>query len=138
MELRAKSFMEEAEKEGMRKLLSTLTEGLESQLDSGFFQDGNDVQKTENNNNEIQQHKSKNQKFIFHFNNWKHHKNNIVLPIPTKNRVSEQPTKSKVPENEITITQLQLQQKQQNEQQKEEILEAGKRPESYEKSCSSF
>ena len=53
MEFRAKSFMEEAEKEGMRKLLSTLTEGLESQLDSGFFQDGNDVQKTENNNNEI-------------------------------------------------------------------------------------
>ena len=77
-------------------------------------------------------------KFNFHFNNWKHHKNNIVLPTPTKNRVSEQPTKSKVPENEITITQLQQQQKQQNEQQKEEILEAGKRPESYEKSCSSF
>ena len=29
----------------MRKLLSTLTEGLESQLDPGFFQDNNDVQR---------------------------------------------------------------------------------------------
>ena len=63
-------------------------------------------------------------------------KNNIVLPTSTKNRVSEQPTKNIVPENEITITQLQ--QQHQNEQQKEEILEARKRPESYEKSWSSF
>ena len=39
------SFMEEAEKEDMRKLLSTLTEGLESQLDPGFFQGDNDIQK---------------------------------------------------------------------------------------------
>ena len=80
-------------------------------------------------------------KFNFHFNNWNHHKNNIVLPTPTKNRVSEQRTKNIVPENEMTITQLQQQQQQQqqqNEQQKEEILEAGKRPENYEKSCSSF
>ena len=53
MEFRAKSFIEEAEKGDMRKLLSTLTEGLENQLDPGFFQDGNDVQKTEKNNNEI-------------------------------------------------------------------------------------
>ena len=37
------SFMEEAVKEEMRKLLSPLTEGLESQLDPGFFQDDNDV-----------------------------------------------------------------------------------------------
>ena len=39
------SFMEEVEKEDMRKLLSTLTEGLESQLDPDFFQDDNQVQK---------------------------------------------------------------------------------------------
>ena len=37
------SFMEEAEKEDMRKLLSTLTEGPESQLDPGFFQGDNDI-----------------------------------------------------------------------------------------------
>ena len=36
-------FMEEAEKEDMTKLLSTLTEELESQLDPGFCQDDNDV-----------------------------------------------------------------------------------------------
>ena len=30
--------------------------------------------------------------FDFVFNNWKHHKNNIVLPTPTKNRVVKQPT----------------------------------------------
>ena len=29
----------------MRKLLSTLTEGLESQLDPGFFQDDSNVQR---------------------------------------------------------------------------------------------
>ena len=38
------SFTEEAKKD-MRKFLSTLTEGLESQLDPGFFQDDNDVQR---------------------------------------------------------------------------------------------
>ena len=74
--------------------------------------------------------------FDFIFNNWKHYKNNIVLPKPTKNRVVEQPTKKKIV-LEIDITQLQQQQQQQqqqqNEQQKEKILEAGKRPESYEK-----
>ena len=32
-------------KEDMRKFLSTLTDGLESQVDPDFFQDGNDVQK---------------------------------------------------------------------------------------------
>ena len=37
--------MEEAEQENMRKLLSTLTEGLESPLDPGFFQDDNNVKK---------------------------------------------------------------------------------------------
>ena len=36
---------EELENEDMKKLLSTLTEGLESQLDPDFFQDDNDVQK---------------------------------------------------------------------------------------------
>ena len=36
---------EELENEDMKKLLSTLTEGLESQLDPDFFQDNNDVQK---------------------------------------------------------------------------------------------
>ena len=66
--------------------------------------------------------------FDFIFSNWKHHKNNAVLPTPTKNRVAEQPTKKIVPEIDIT-----QQQQQQNEQQKEEILAAGKRPESYEK-----
>ena len=64
--------------------------------------------------------------FDFIFYNWKHHKNNIALPTPTKKRVPE-----------IDITQLQQeqqqQQQQQNDLQKEKILEAGKRPESYEK-----
>ena len=64
--------------------------------------------------------------FDFIFNNWTHHKNTIVLPTPTKNRVFEQPTKKIVPEIDIT-------QQQQQQQQKEEILAAGKRPESYEK-----
>ena len=40
---------EELENEDMKKLLSTLTEGLESQLDRDFFQDDNDVQKKHNN-----------------------------------------------------------------------------------------
>ena len=69
--------------------------------------------------------------FDFIFNNWKHHKNNVVLPVPTKNRVVEQPTKKIVAE--IDITQLQQEQPQQNEQQKEEILEGGKSPKKYEK-----
>ena len=40
------SFMEKADKEDMRKLLSTLTEGLKSQLEPSFFQDDNNVKKT--------------------------------------------------------------------------------------------
>ena len=36
---------EELENEDMRKLLSTLTDRLESQLNPDFFQDDNDVQK---------------------------------------------------------------------------------------------
>ena len=36
---------EELENDDMRKLLSTLMEGLESQLDPDFFQDDNDAQK---------------------------------------------------------------------------------------------
>ena len=36
---------EELENEDMKKLLSTLTERLESQLDPDFFQDDNDVKK---------------------------------------------------------------------------------------------
>ena len=36
---------EELGNKDMKKLLSTLTEGLESQLDPDFFQDDNDVQK---------------------------------------------------------------------------------------------
>ena len=43
--------MEKAENKDMRKLLSTLTKGLESQLDPGCIQDDNDVNKK--NNNEI-------------------------------------------------------------------------------------
>ena len=36
---------EELENENMTKLLSTLTEGLENQLDEDFYQDDNDVEK---------------------------------------------------------------------------------------------
>ena len=48
-------------------------------------------------------------------------------------RVVEKPTKKIVPEIDITQLLLQQQQQQQNEKQKKELLEAGKRPESYEK-----
>ena len=41
---------EKLENEDMKKLLSTLTERLESQLDPDFFQDDNDVKKSKNNN----------------------------------------------------------------------------------------
>ena len=46
-QIRSQSLMgeEELENEDMKKLLSTLTEVLESQLDRDFFQDDNDVQK---------------------------------------------------------------------------------------------
>ena len=58
--------------------------------------------------------------FDFILTNWKHHKNNIVLPTPTKNRVAEQPTKQILPEIHITYLQQhhhhQQQQQQQNEQ----------------------
>ena len=37
--------MEEAEKEDKRKLLTTLTEGLESLLHPGFSQDNNEIKK---------------------------------------------------------------------------------------------
>ena len=62
MQSQQQSFMEKAENKNMRKFLSTLTKELESQLDPGFIQDDNDVKK--NNNNEMQQHKIKNWKFI--------------------------------------------------------------------------
>ena len=39
------NLQKEVEKEHMRTLLSTLTEGFESQLDTNFFQGSNDVQK---------------------------------------------------------------------------------------------
>ena len=39
------NLQEEIEKEHMRTLLSNLTEGFESQLDTNFFQGSNDVQK---------------------------------------------------------------------------------------------
>ena len=36
--------------------------------------------------------------FDFTFTNWRHHKNNLVLPTPTKNKVVEQPIKKIIPE----------------------------------------
>ena len=71
--------------------------------------------------------------FDFIFTNWRHHKSNLILSTPTKNKIAEQPTKKIIPEINITRQQEQQQQQQQNEQQREEILETGKRPESYEK-----
>ena len=46
-QIQSQSLMgeEELENEDMRKLLSTLTDRLESQLNPDFFQDDNDVQK---------------------------------------------------------------------------------------------
>ena len=44
---------EELENQDMKKLLSTLREGLENQLDPDFFQDNNNVKKRRKNNNEI-------------------------------------------------------------------------------------
>ena len=46
-QIQSQSLMreEELENEDMKKLLSTLAEGLESQLDRDFFQDDNDVRK---------------------------------------------------------------------------------------------
>ena len=73
--------------------------------------------------------------FDFIFNNWRHHKSNLILSTPTKNKIPEQLTKKTIPEINITQQQEQeqQQQQQQNEQQKEEILGTGKTPESYEK-----
>ena len=73
--------------------------------------------------------------FDFTFNNWRHHKSNLILSTPTKNKIPEQLTKKIIPEINITQQQEQeqQQQQQQNEQQKEEILGTGKTPESYEK-----
>ena len=50
-QIQSQSLMgeEELENEDMKKLLSTLTEGLESQLDRDFFQDDKYVQKKHNN-----------------------------------------------------------------------------------------
>ena len=45
MQSQQQSFMEKGENKDMRKLLSTLTKELESQLDPGFIQDDNDVKK---------------------------------------------------------------------------------------------
>ena len=54
-QIQSKSSMEEEEleNENMKKLLNTLTEGLERQLDPDLFQDDNDVQKKRKNSNEI-------------------------------------------------------------------------------------
>ena len=46
--------------------------------------------------------------FDFIFNNWGHHKSNLVLPAPTKNKVVEPPIKKIIPE--IIITQQKQQQ----------------------------
>ena len=51
----------------------------------------------------------------------------------TKIIVVEQPTEKIVPEIDITQLQQQQQQQQQQNEQQKEILEAGKRPESYER-----
>ena len=51
---------------------------------------------------------NKKSRFDFVFNNWKHHKNNIALPTPTKSRVVEQPKKKIVSEIDITITTITL------------------------------
>ena len=51
--------------------------------------------------------------FVFIFTNWRHHKSNLVLPTPTKNKVVEQPVKKIIPEIDIT------QQKQQQQQQQQ-------------------
>ena len=56
--------------------------------------------------------------FAFIFTDWRHHKNNLVLPTPTKNKVTEQPTRKIVPEIDITQLQQQQQQQQHEQQQK--------------------
>ena len=49
--------------------------------------------------------------FDFIFTDWIHHKSNLILSTPTKNKVTEQPAKKIIPE--INITQQQEQQQQQ-------------------------
>ena len=73
--------------------------------------------------------------FDFIFTNWRHHKSNLILSTPMKNKTAEQPRKIIIPEINITQQQEQEQQRQQqqNGQQNEEILGAWKRPESYKK-----
>ena len=62
-QIHKQSLMEEVENKDMKRLLGTFTEELgESQLDPVFIQDDNSIQNK--NNNEIQQQKNKNQKFI--------------------------------------------------------------------------
>ena len=50
-QIQSQSLMgeEELENEDLKKLLSTLMEGLESQLDPGFFQDDDNVKKSKKN-----------------------------------------------------------------------------------------
>ena len=72
--------------------------------------------------------------FDFILTNWRHHKSNLVLPTPTKNKVvGKSIKKKKNSETDITQQKQQQEQQQQNEQEKEDILCGGKRPESYEK-----
>ena len=54
-QIQSEGFMgeEELENQDMKKLLSTLREGLENQLDPDFFQDNNNVKKRSKNNKEI-------------------------------------------------------------------------------------
>ena len=40
--------------------------------------------------------------FDFIFVNWRHHKSNLVLPTPRKNKVVEEPIKKLIPEIDIT------------------------------------
>ena len=40
--------------------------------------------------------------FDFIFTNWRHHKSNLILSTPTKNKVAEQPKKKKIPEINTT------------------------------------
>ena len=64
--------------------------------------------------------------FDFIFINWRHHKSNLILSTPMKNKTAEQPRKIIIAEINITQQQEQEQQgqQQQNGQQNEEILGA--------------
>ena len=54
-QIQSEDFMgeEELENQDLKKLLITLREGLENQLDPDFFQDNKNVKKRSKNNNEI-------------------------------------------------------------------------------------